>query len=137
GANGCDGDGLVEYAGHREIPAVEGPAMSPSVTHSTQPHPEGSAAAADRIVILDRRGAPKGGHRHQSRRGAVVVESKIDEVVAVLLDDDPFLLVAQLHRRIELRLHLEVDIRTRLEQANPLVGTKDIVLRRAAHDLRG
>src|SRR4029077_11976094 len=76
GANGCNGEGLIEYARDREIPAVEGPAMGPRITHSTKPHPEGRAAAADRIVVLDRRGAPNRGHRHQPRRSTVVVKSK-------------------------------------------------------------
>jgi hypothetical protein len=67
----------------------------------------------------------------QARAAAVVVDLRADQVVGVLLDDQPLHLEAAGHDRGELRLDLEVAVGRGLPQARDRVHVAPDVVRAA------
>ena len=101
------GHGMREGGGARPVRPVAGMAKRPLVPCALDPE-VGRAAAVDGGVV-GARCDTSGDHRREQARGVpVVVDLESQQVVGVLLDDDPLQLVAGAHRAVELHLDLEV-----------------------------
>ena len=127
-AHGGDRHGVVEGRGARPVRPVARVAQGELVALALDAQ-VGGRAAVDGRVVLARRDAGRDRGGEESRRVAVVVHLEPQQVVRVLLDDDPLELVRRAHGAVELDLDLEIGVRHALDEPGGAVRERPQVVR--------
>src|SRR6516164_11297985 len=133
--NGAGDNGLSKLRSCAINRTVGGPSLHPVGTTPGDPHVEwrSTVGNSNGAVILQPSCAVGGDDGVDTRRCAVVIGTKINEILCVLLHENSFLLVTLGDGRIEFRHHIEIDVSNGLQQSNSLILIEDVVIGETRH----